>query len=58
MADLTEEALEKIMLEVCQRDEKICIRPTKLYIPRYEGETDEEYAGRVEKAKEIVRRLT
>jgi hypothetical protein len=57
--DLSEKALEELITELKDGLGKnpISITPTKLWVPKYPDETDEEYLARVERAKELERTL-
>lgn len=57
---LTQESLTKALIEIRNQlgdGSTINLRPTKLYIPQYPGESFEDYKRRVAKARRMIAKL-
>ena len=54
--DLSEQSLTECLQKIRDylRDDHITLEPTKIIIPRYPGETDDEYLAKVEKARRLI----
>jgi hypothetical protein len=50
--EMNEADLEKMLLEM--QSTPIKLNPTKMFVPRYQHESDDEYADRVEEAKVVL----